>query len=118
MQVAFISPEALAVGLDGTVMIDLARSIDFRAAHIPGSLWGVRTRLAGLARQIAGRAVVLLAPSEDLARLAVAEVRGLGASEVSVLAGGLAAWKAAGLVLAADRAVPPDSACKIGRAHV
>lgn len=111
VQVAFISPEALAVGLDGTVMIDLARSIDFRAAHIPGSLWGVRTRLAGLARQIAGRAVVLLAPSEDLARLAVAEVRGLGASEVSVLAGGLAAWKAAGLVLAADRAVPPDPAC-------
>ena len=30
---------------DGTVVIDLARSIDFREGHIPGALWGVRTRL-------------------------------------------------------------------------
>ncbi len=37
---------------DGTVVVDLARSIDFREGHIPGALWGVRTRLAALAPQL------------------------------------------------------------------
>ena len=32
---------------DDTVVIDLARSIDYREGHIPGALWGVRTRLDG-----------------------------------------------------------------------
>ena len=62
---------------DGTVVIDLARSIDFREGHIPGALWGVRTRLAALAPQLAGaKHVVITSPDGMLARLAVAEVKG------------------------------------------
>src|SRR6201996_1095793 len=37
---------------DSTVVIDLARSIDFREGHITGALWGVRTRLAKLQSQL------------------------------------------------------------------
>ena len=63
---------------DGTVVIDLARSIDFRDGHIPGALWGVRTRLAALAPQLAGaKHVVITSPDGVLARLAVDEVKAL-----------------------------------------
>ena len=36
------------------MVVDLARSVDFRDGHIPGALWGVRTRLDVLRPQLAG----------------------------------------------------------------
>ena len=83
---------------DGTVVIDLARSIDFRDGHIPGALWGVRTRLDALAPQLAAaRHVVLTSPDGVLARLAVAEVQGADqAPRCAVLDGGTDAWRAFG----------------------
>jgi rhodanese-related sulfurtransferase len=95
-----ITPEALARE-QGVTVLDLARSIDFRAAHIPGSVWAVRGRLP----RVEGP-VVITAPDEALAHLAAAETPG-----ARVLAGGLAAWRAAGLPVASDRHNPPDEAC-------
>ncbi len=96
----------------GTVVIDLARSIDFREGHIPGALWGVRTRLAALSSQLAGpRNVVITSPDGMLARLAVDEVKGLTRGEVRVLEGGTDAWHAFGRPLIKDRTTPPDEAC-------
>ena len=67
---------------EGTVVVDLARSIDFREGHIPGALWGVRTRLAGLQPQLAGaKHVVITSPDGVAARLAVDEVKGLCAAD-------------------------------------
>jgi rhodanese-related sulfurtransferase len=108
-----LTPEQLSTRLEagGTVLIDLSRSIDFRAGHIKGSHWGIRTRLDRLVHQIAGSAVALVSPDGDLALLAVDEVRGLGARDVAVLAGGLAAWRRVGMQLVADRAVPADADC-------
>jgi rhodanese-related sulfurtransferase len=97
---------------DGTVVIDLARSIDFREGHIPGALWGVRTRLAPLKEALMGaRHVVITSPDGVLARLAVEEVQGLGGSDVRVLEGGTEAWHAFGRPLVKDRCTPPDDAC-------
>jgi rhodanese-related sulfurtransferase len=97
---------------EGTVVIDLARSIDYREGHIPGAVWGVRTRLASLRPQIAAaRHVVLTSPDGMLARLAVPEVKGLTAGEVRVLDGGTDAWHAFGRPLVKDRTTPPDEAC-------
>ena len=113
--VTMIEVPALAELLkaQGTRVVDLARSIDYRDGHIPGALWGIRTRLAKLAAALAGaKQVVVTAPDEMLAALAVAELRGLApGAEIRVLAGGTAAWKAAGLELAKDRTVPPDEDC-------
>ncbi|MCX8132687.1 MAG: rhodanese-like domain-containing protein [Roseococcus sp.] len=95
-----VTPEALARE-EGVTVIDLARSIDFREAHIPGSVWAVRGRLP----RVAGP-VVITAPDETLAHLAAAETPG-----ARVLAGGLKAWRAAGLPVASDRHNPPDEAC-------
>jgi len=97
---------------EGTVVIDLARSLDYRDGHIPGALWGVRTRLAPLKPQIAAaRHVVLTSPDGMLARLAVQEVKELTNGEVRVLDGGTDAWHAFGRPLVKDRTTPPDEAC-------
>ena len=97
---------------EGTVVIDLARSVDFRDGHIPGALWGVRTRLDGLRPLLAGAShVVLTSPDGMLARLAVDEVKGLSGAEVVVLDGGTENWRAFGRPLVKDRTNPPDEAC-------
>ncbi len=103
---------ATALAATKAVVIDLARSIEFRDGHIPGALWGIRTRLAELAPALArARLVVVTSPDGALARLAVAEVQALTKAPVEALAGGTAAWRAAGLPLHRDRQVPPDTAC-------
>ncbi len=106
-----ISPGELARRTDA-VVIDLARSIDFRDGHIPGALWGIRTRLAGLRDRLApARLVVATAPDATLAGLAVEELRNLTAAPVRVLEGGTAAWAGAGLPIERNRENPPDEAC-------
>lgn len=96
-------------GPGGAVVIDLARSVDFRAGHIPGAIWGVRTRLPALPPEAS--LVVVTAPNPALAHLAVPELRGLTAAPVRVLEGGTAAWRAAGMPIAADRTIPADADC-------
>ena len=98
--------------LAGCVVVDLARSLEFRAGHIPGALWGVRTRLDLLQPRLAqaGR-VVLTSPDGVLARLAVAEVQGLTGAAVQALQGGTAGWIAAGGIPLADRRDPRDEDC-------
>ena len=96
----------------GTVVVDLARSVDYRDGHIPGAMWGIRTRLDALAPRLAGAAhVVATSPDGRLARLAVPELRGLTQGEVLALDGGTEQWHAHGRPLVKDRTVPPDEAC-------
>jgi len=118
--VEWIEPDALASRLrasgdprrDGLLVVDLGRGIDFRAGHIPGAVWGIRSRLAPL-RPILARAreVVATSPDAVLARLAVPELQALTAAPVRVLRGGTEVWRAAGYTLEANRANPPDEAC-------
>jgi len=93
-------------------VVDLSRSIAFRAGHIPAAVWGIRTRLGTLAASLPAEALaVVAAPDPDLAALAAAELTALRSGPVAVLEGGNAAWQAAGLPLAADRRVPSDAEC-------
>lgn len=109
---ASITVAELAAAGAGTLVVDLNRSIDFRAGHIPGARWAVRSRLAKLAAGLgAAQRVVLTSPDGILARLAVAEARGLTKGDVCVLEGGTAAWKAAGHPMAQDRTDPADEDC-------
>jgi rhodanese-related sulfurtransferase len=96
----------------GTLVLDLGRSVDFRDGHIPGAVWGVRTRLAALQPQLSmARHVVIASPDGMLARLAVPEVKGLTTATVHVLDGGTDAWHAFGRPLVKDKTTPPDAAC-------
>ena len=77
-------------------VLDLATSLRFKQAHIPGAWWGVRSRLAE-AKAKMSEAKTLVLTSEDglLAHLAAPEASALW-PHVEVLEGGNAAWFAAG----------------------
>jgi rhodanese-related sulfurtransferase len=101
-----------AVELPGVLVIDLARSIDFRDGHIPGAVWAVRGRLDALAPRIASATeVIVTSPDGVLAALAVPEIQAMTGAPVRLLAGGTAGWTRAGRPLARDPTNPPDEAC-------
>ncbi|WP_353213470.1 rhodanese-like domain-containing protein [Rhodovarius sp.] len=110
-----ISPaELAAMATAGSVqVVDLARSVQFRAGHVPSAIWGLRGRLARIAKHLTGdRQVVVTAPEAALAKLAVPELRALVSAPVKLLTGGTAAWKAAGFPMQADRRNPEDRDCE------
>jgi rhodanese-related sulfurtransferase len=102
---AEIEAEALAGLLaSGTAtVIDLSLSRDYLAGHIPGAWFAIRARLDRALPKIAPRGEIVLT-SEDgmLAALAVADMRALTSLPVRCLAGGNAAWRAAGRSLVTD----------------
>jgi rhodanese-related sulfurtransferase len=109
-----LSPQALAEALaaGGVGVVDVGRSVAFRAGHVPGAIWGIRGRLGDVAARLGtARRLVAVAPDLRLARAAADELAALSGLPAAVLAGGTAAWAAAGLPLAADRHDPPDRAC-------
>lgn len=89
--------------------IDLRPSMQFRQSHLPGARWSIRPRLAAT---LAGerRPVVLIADDAALAAWAALELQALGLS-VSLLEGGMAAWRAAGLPVQTSGNTPPNSDC-------
>ncbi|GGJ43656.1 rhodanese-like domain-containing protein [Neoroseomonas lacus] len=114
LRIPHVTPAELAVlaGEGAAQVVDLARSIDFRDGHVPGALWGIRTRLARLSDRLTGdRQIVVAAPEEAQARLAAAELQGFAKAPVKILAGGTKAWAAAGFPMAADRRDPEDADC-------
>ena len=97
---------------EDVLVIDLARSVDFRDGHIPGAVWGIRSRLRALEKKLArASAVVLTSPDGGMAKLAAAEAQSLTKAALHVLEGGTAAWVAEGYRLDRNRTNPPDDAC-------
>jgi rhodanese-related sulfurtransferase len=91
-------------------VFDLGASMAFRKAHIPGSRWSIRPRLAADARRVAGT-IVLIADEPDVARLAATELLDAGLRDVKRLEGGLAAWTGAGYPTEPSPETPPDAEC-------
>ncbi|MGH7084691.1 MAG: rhodanese-like domain-containing protein, partial [Acetobacteraceae bacterium] len=96
----------------GTVIVDCAESRIFRAAHIAGAIWAIRSRLAAHAAALARASrVAMTSPDGWLALHTVAEAAALTPAPVRALLGGTSAWEAAGRPLVASPADPPDHAC-------
>jgi rhodanese-related sulfurtransferase len=91
--------EPLELQANPAIVVDLALSRQHRQGHIPGAWFAIRARLAeALERLPAQGQLVLTSEDGTIARYAAAE---LGTRlPVKVLAGGTAAWRAAGLPLA------------------
>jgi rhodanese-related sulfurtransferase len=80
------------------VVVDLALSRNHRQGHVPGAWFAIRARLAeALEKLPAQRDLVLTSEDGTIACYAAAELR--TRRPIKVLAGGTAAWKAAGLPL-------------------
>lgn len=105
----FALPEAAAVtaaelqkALATTLVIDLDTSLKYRDGHVPGAWFAVRANLGRtlpevLARQAGTARVVLVAPDAEIGALAAAEIADLTAGlPISVLTGGMKAWREAG----------------------
>ncbi|MBO0738005.1 MAG: thiosulfate sulfurtransferase [Alphaproteobacteria bacterium] len=93
---AIMQPAELAA--NPAVVVDLALSRHHREGHIPGAWFAIRARLTDALEKLPGDGRLVLT-SEDgtVARFAAAGLR--TRMPVKVLAGGTAAWQAAGLPL-------------------
>jgi len=89
---ATIAPQELARGR-GTIL-DLSTSLRYRARHVPGAWWGVRSRLEEARARIADVAELVLTSEDGLiAHLAAPEAAALWPrARVQVLEGGNRAW--------------------------
>ena len=91
------------IARNDVTVIDLSLSRDYARAHIPGSWFVIRSRLEQfIQREPLRRNIVLTSEDGVLAGLAVTEARAFTPLPVHYLAGGNAAWRAAGLPLAKD----------------
>ena len=82
-----------------TVVLDFSSSAQFAKGHVQGAWWLLRSQLAeGLAKAHKGNRYVLSCQDGQVSRYALAEVKALVKPGVEVLwlAGGNAAWAAAG----------------------
>lgn len=92
------------------IVLDLSLSRFYKTGHLPGAAWTTRARLADalelmIARHPDRKTVLLTGPGNGLLSLAAADVQRLRPElSVSVLAGGVASWMAAGLPIETDDA--------------
>jgi rhodanese-related sulfurtransferase len=82
------------------LVIDLSKHAQYVQAHIPGAQYVLRSQFKqALSVLPQASAYVLVCPDGLLSGYAHAEIAALLSVPVSVLAGGMQAWKAAGLAL-------------------
>ncbi len=104
-QVRTLSPHALEAKLTGSrppVVMDIDASREYRQGHVPGAQWLARGWLEFRIGDIAAakeQPIALTCQDGVKSTFAGAALRGLGYTDVSVLDGGVAAWKRAGLPL-------------------
>lgn len=91
-------------------VFDLGASMNFRKAHIPGSRWSTRARVAADACN-EGHSVALVSEAADVARLAAVDLFEAGVTDVKLLDGGLSAWTRVGYPTESSPADPPDTDC-------
>lgn len=116
-QPALPAPATLSAGelkllLEGAqcTLFDLGASMSYRKAHVPGSRWSTRARLAAAARGTKPP-VVLVAEDPGIARLAAIDLAEAGFQDVRLLDGGLTAWTKAGYATEATPDYPLDADC-------
>ncbi len=91
--------EHLRTDPDRLAVIDIGTSLKYRRkGHIPGSWWGVRSRLDEAAAAVGTAAMIVITSTDGrLAGLAVADAaRQWPEADVRALAGGTRAWRHAG----------------------
>lgn len=97
---ALVDDKANDVAAKKIIVIDLSKHAQYVQAHIPGALYALRSQFRQALSQLPwASAYVLVCPDGLLSAYAHAEIAALLSAPVSVLTGGMQAWKAAGLAL-------------------
>ena len=99
-----------ARGWEQCSVIDLRPSMSFRRAHVRGSRWSIRPRIAVDAHDLR-EPIVLIADEPLVAQLAAIDLFEAGQKDVRLLDGGFDAWTAADYETVASADSPPDAAC-------
>lgn len=100
--VTTVTAAELQKSLATTLVVDLDTSLKYRDGHVPGAWFAVRANLARtlpemLAKQAGANRIVLVAPDAEIGALAAAESADqTGGPPVSILTGGMKAWREAG----------------------
>jgi rhodanese-related sulfurtransferase len=99
---ASLSPAELETAIaEGAVVVDLDTSLNYRAGHIPGAWFAIRSRLGTASAKLpAASLYVVTSPDGVLASLAAPELAAATGVPVKILRGGTGAWRAAGLPIA------------------
>jgi rhodanese-related sulfurtransferase len=102
--VSTIAPRALAGLLAGAgaTLLDVQPSPGYDKAHIAGAHFAIRAYVQSQAQVPGHGAIVLTSEDGALAAFAAADLAPTGPRQVFALAGGNAAWRAAGLPLTAE----------------
>jgi rhodanese-related sulfurtransferase/predicted metal-dependent enzyme (double-stranded beta helix superfamily) len=80
----------------GALILDFATSLQYRAGHIPGAAFAIRSRIPNHQSTFSGP-MACTSPDGLLARFAAADLSALLKRDVPALEGGTEAWRAAGL---------------------
>ena len=94
-----VSPQELDANKTASI-INVENSQDFSSGHVPGARWVPRGSLELQISDIAAdksASITVTCNNGQNAALAGATLKGLGYQDVSVLEGGMAAWRQAGL---------------------
>ena len=100
---------APAIASGAAQAIDLRPGMDFRKGHVAGAAWSIRPRIGAAAAP--GKPIMLVADEPAVAALAAIDLGEAGCKDIRLLAGGIAAWRAAGLPVETTPDVPADADC-------
>jgi rhodanese-related sulfurtransferase len=107
-----ITASKMAQALDGAAVqaFDLRPAMTFRQGHIAQAKWSIRPRIAAAAER-GINTTVLVADEPGVAALAALDLVEAGITDIRLLAGGLADWRAAGLPILVTPDHPADADC-------
>jgi rhodanese-related sulfurtransferase len=107
-----ITASEMAQALDDRAVqtIDLRPAMAFRQGHIAQAKWSIRPRIVAAAKR-GIKTTVLVADEPGVAALAALDLAEAGITDIRLMAGGLADWRAAGLPMLATPDHPAEADC-------
>ena len=93
-----ITAEDMQARRSDVTVLDLSHSLTFRAEHVSGARWAVRSKLPEIVGDLAADRPIVVMDDRGgcLAVLAARDLHALGREDAAVLTGGLEAWSALG----------------------
>jgi rhodanese-related sulfurtransferase len=98
------------IDADAVQLVDLRPSMAYREAHVHGSVWSIRPRLAALGLDPSSP-VVLISDEPGVAQLAAIDLAETGIDNVRRLDGNVDRWREAALPIIATPDLPADAEC-------